>query len=193
MWERQPVTTLTGMTLLDQLATGRRWVVDAGRSRVELEMHVAGLVAVRGRFTRVRGHLDRPDESGEEGCAVHVDVEAASLTTGSACRDAVLNAAGIIDTAAGPLITYRSRTLRPAPHGGWQVLGVIGTARCALPLRLAVGDPETTPEGVMLHGRGELSRDDVVRLVARSGAAVLMGPTATLDLTLALRPVLPGE
>ncbi|WP_214402328.1 YceI family protein [Pseudonocardia lacus] len=176
------------MSLLDHGVMGDTtcWTVDARGSRLELEMRVGGLLPVRGRFTGVRGRLDVGDDLAS--CAVQVDVDATSLTAGSARRDAVLDRAGVLDPAAGPVITYRSRAVRAVPRGGWLVLGVLGTDRCAVPLRLEVAEPQWGPSGALLHARGEITRDEVVRLLARPGAGVLLGPVARLDLALALRP-----
>jgi len=172
------------MTRLDHLLAGRTrgvCTVDPAASRVELTMRVCGLLGLRGRFTDVHGHVEWDDDPAR--CRVHVDVDTASLTAGSARRDAVLAAAGIIDPEAGPVITFRSHSIRSDP-GGWRIDGVLGTDRCALPLRLAVGEPETLPGALRLRARGRVSRDDVVALVARPSAGVLLGPHAQLDLTL---------
>jgi polyisoprenoid-binding protein YceI len=188
MTARPRLARLSGMTLLDHGVVGDTtcWTVDAQGSRLELEMRVGGLLPVRGRFTGVRGRLDVGDDP--TGCAVRVDVDTASLTAGSARRDAVLHRAGILDPAAGPVITFRSRAVRPEPHGGWQVLGVLGTDRGEAPLRLAVAEAQRGPTCALVRARGEITRDVVLALLAHPGAGALLGPTARLDLALALRP-----
>lgn len=188
MSARARADTLTGMTLLDldlDLTGSDTWTVDGTRSCVALTMRVCGMLGLRGRFTRVRGHLERAPDAAS--CRVHVDVDTASLTAGSVRRDALLAAAGVIDPAAGPMITFRSHAI--TEHGrGWRIGGVLGTDRCAVPLHLHAGPLEPDGDGLALRATGRVTRDEVLRLVARPGAGVLLGPEARLDLTLAVRP-----
>ena len=96
--------TTTTSALLDPmtgLPAPGRWTVDAAATRLELTTTFRGLFRLRGRFTEAVGYLDVGAEAG--GCRMRVDVAAASLTTGSAARDAMLTAAGLVDPAAGPL------------------------------------------------------------------------------------------
>lgn len=182
------------MSILDHTPAGLRagrWTVDPQRSRLELDMRVAGMVGLRGRFTGMSGHLDLGRDTGPDlgpgppGGAVFVEVETGSLTTGSGYRDRILTGAGIIDPQAGPTITYRSHTITPV-GAGWRVAGVLGTARCALPLRLAVESSRCTPTEIRLSAHGSITRDEMVRLLTRPGAAALLGPSADLDLTITL-------
>lgn len=164
--------------------TGTR-TVDAAASRLELTMRIGGLLGVRGRFTRLTGHVGvDPDP---RACTGAVTVDLASLTAGSPRRDAVLAAAGIVDPAAGPVVTYRS-TAVTRDAGGWRIDGVLATERAARSVRLDVDrlpDPGR-PVRHLVHARGVLSRADVVALVAHPGAAPLLGREARLDLALAV-------
>lgn len=187
-----PAGIFLGMTVLDldllqiERIAGE-WAVDADGSRVEMAVRVCAMVGLRGRFTGVRGHVELG--AGPAGCRLHVDVDTGSLTTGSARRDAVLAAAGIIDPAAGPVLTYRSHVIATDPRGGWRIDGVLGTSRCALPLRLVAAAPERLPDGLRMRARGRVTREQILRLLAAPGAGVLLGSHAQLDLTLVVRPV----
>lgn len=182
------MTTAT-CSLLDPatglLAPGR-WILAAAASRLRIETTFRGLFALRGRFTEVAGRVDVADELGD--CRMQVDVAAASLTTGSATRDAMLHAAGLIDPAVGPLLRFRSRRL-VRRGAGLVVDGVIGTERGAAPVRLDVQLPRRTSGPVLaLRARGVIDRETIGALLTRPGVERLLGATARLDLTIGLRP-----
>ncbi len=116
--------------------------VVAAASRLHLDASFRGLFGIRGRFTDVAGYIDVGDDL--EGTRMRIDVRAASLTTGSATRDAMLSAAGLIDPDAGPLLRFRPR--RIARRGTALVVdGLVGTDRAVAPLRLDVELPLAAP------------------------------------------------
>jgi polyisoprenoid-binding protein YceI len=165
--------------------TACRWHVDGARSRLLLDARVFGVVAVRGRFTAVAGHLDLPPDPLQS--RIVIGVRTGSLTTGSARVDTALAASGLIDPSAGPVIGYRSTGVHRAPEGGWQITGVLRTSRGARPLVLRLAGPPATAAGRMrLHARGRITRDDIAALLSRPGATGLIGPTAELDLRVEL-------
>lgn len=167
----------------DGIAAGR-WTVDAARSRLLLDARVCGVVEVRGRFTELAGELDATADP--PGARLGIDVVAGSLTSGNDRIDALLAASGLIDPDAGELIRYRSASLHPtaAPVS---VAGVLGTARGRRPLVLRLASPPTASgTHIRLHVRGVITRDDIGHLLARPGAARLIGPTAGLDLRVEL-------
>lgn len=118
---------------------------------------------------------------------ISIDVATVSLTTGNRRRDAMLAAVGLIDHAAAPLIHYRSCVLSER-DGRWKVDGMISTTRGARPLALDVAEPAAVDGSVRLHARGRISRGDIADLLARPGAAPLLGPSADLSLTVELVP-----
>jgi len=181
-------TTTAAPALLDPrtgLPTPGRWTVDAAATRLELATTFRGLFGLRGRFTDAVGFLDVGAEAG--GCRMRIDVAAASLTTGSAARDAMLHAAGLVDPAAGPLLRFRSR--RIVHRGpGLVVDGTVGTDRAVAPLRLAVQLPQrASGGGLTLRAYGRIGRDTIGALLTRPGVEQLLGATATVDLTVAVR------
>jgi polyisoprenoid-binding protein YceI len=167
------------------LATGRWWVHAAG-SRLLLDARVCGMVGVRGRFTEVAGRVDiAPDPVDSR---LHIQVLAASLTTGNAGRDALLTAAGLIDPDAGPVLHFRSRTLsRGSGQASWRVDGLLSTARGDRPLTLALSTACVAGAEIRIDATGRIGRDDIAYLPARPGTARLLGPVAELDLTVTLR------
>ncbi|WP_232666158.1 YceI family protein [Pseudonocardia sp. TRM90224] len=171
-----PTTSTPGLT-------SGRWAVRAAGSRLLLETKACGFVGVQGRFTSVAGHVDVAADP--QASSIRISVATASLTSGNARRDALLDAAGLIDPEAGPYLRFRSVALRCFPSG-WEVDGLLGTARGALPLRLALAEPVATEHGVRLRASGTIARSTIDALIARPGAARLLGPSATLDLTVEL-------
>jgi polyisoprenoid-binding protein YceI len=179
------MTTTTSALLepMTGLPARGRWTVDT--ARLELTTTFRGLFRLRGRFTEAVGYLDVGAEVG--GCRMRIDVAAASLTTGSAARDAMLTAAGLVDPAAGPLLRFRSR--RIVHRGtGLVVDGTVGTARAVAPLRLAVQLPQRAGGGLTLRAHGRIGREVIGALLTRPGVEQLLGATATVDLTVAVRP-----
>ena len=162
------------------------WTVVTGRSQVLLDARVFGMIAVRGRFTEFSGQLDLTPEPLQSRIAI--DVRTDSLTAGNTRVDTALAASGLVDPSAGPLISYRSTGLHRTPSGdGWQVAGVLRTARGARPIVLRLAGPPATRAGrLRLHASGRITRDDIAALLSRPGAAALIGPTAELDLRVEL-------
>ncbi|MGI5130941.1 YceI family protein [Pseudonocardia sp. CA-107938] len=176
---------MTAPTLTPALLDPGRWIVDAAASSLRLETTFRGLFALRGRFTQATGHLDVDDRVA--GCRMHVDVATASLTTGSAARDAMLAAAGLVDPTAGPLLGFRShRVVRRA--AGLLVEGAVSTDRAVAPLRLAVELPRLSGGTTALRAWGRIPRKEIGALLTRPGMEQLLGPTAALNLTVAVHP-----
>ena len=65
------------------------------------------MTTVRGRFTSFRGTLTA-DEAHPEGCCVELEIDAASIDTGSPDRDVHLRSADFFDVERYPTITFRS-------------------------------------------------------------------------------------
>jgi polyisoprenoid-binding protein YceI len=178
-------STLTARPGLDGLTPGR-WAVVPSRSRLALDARVLGRVGVQGRFTEMAGHLDVAAD--RLASRIRIAVRTASLTSGSRRLDAVLDASGLVDPSAGPAIRYRSAALHPpGATGRWHVAGTLSTARGERPLTLELTGPPAVRGGrVRLHARGMVTRTDIAELLARPGAAGLIGATAHLDLQVEL-------
>jgi len=84
------------------------WQVDGAHSAVNLSVRHMVISKVRGRFAKwsARLQLETTDLSRS---AVEVDIEAASIETGVADRDAHLRSADFLDAEKHPTLRYRSR------------------------------------------------------------------------------------
>ena len=87
--------------------TGTTWRLDPAHSSVEFSVKHMMMTTVRGRFKSVTATLTA-DEQHPEGCCVEVDIDAASIDTGVADRDAHLRGPDFFNAEQHPKITFKS-------------------------------------------------------------------------------------
>ena len=107
------------------------WQVDGAHSAVSLGVRHMVISKVRGRFTRwsAKLALDTADLSRS---SVEVEIEAASIDTGIADRDAHLRSADFLDAEKHPQLTYRGRPVEVVSKDRLRVVGdltIRGVAR----------------------------------------------------------------
>ena len=84
-----------------------QYLLDTAHSTIEFSVPQLVISRVRGRFTNFAGLIDLdPDDITRS--KVNVEIDAASLTTGLARRDAHLRSKEILDVATYPLISFES-------------------------------------------------------------------------------------
>ena len=121
------------------------WEMDPAHSSVEFAVKHMMFTTVRGRFKTFTGTIQvnehNPDES-----RVVVEIDAASIDTGVADRDAHLRSADFLDVENHPKITFRSTGIK-GPHkkegDRFSLTGELEIRGQAMPVTL-----ETTFEGV---------------------------------------------
>jgi polyisoprenoid-binding protein YceI len=86
------------------------WLLDPAHSSVEFSVKHMMMTTVRGRFKSVNAKL-AADEDHPEGCCVDVEIDAASLDTGVADRDAHLRGPDFFDASQYPKIIFTSKRL----------------------------------------------------------------------------------
>jgi polyisoprenoid-binding protein YceI len=132
------------------------WHVAAHRTKVGFTVRKLGLIRVRGTFA-VRDGFAVTDRSGTPRQAGAV-LDAASVATGIARRDADLRGARFFDVARFGELTYRADRFE-AVDGGWLARGTLRVRDREVPLDLTVV-AETAADGkeVRLTGRGVIDR-----------------------------------
>jgi polyisoprenoid-binding protein YceI len=84
------------------------WSFDTDRSTIGFAVRHMVVSKAHGRFTRWTGKIDF-DETSPESSSVEVEIDAASVDTDDASRDAYLRSTDFLDVAAFPRIVFRSR------------------------------------------------------------------------------------
>jgi polyisoprenoid-binding protein YceI len=86
------------------------WTLDPAHTAVEFAVKHMMFTTVRGRFKNLTGTI-HIDEQNPGNSRVEVDIEAASIDTGVADRDAHLRSADFLDVENHPRLTFRSRRI----------------------------------------------------------------------------------
>ena len=95
------------------MAETTQWNIDPAHSAVEFAVKHMMFTTVRGRFKRFRGTI-RVDEQSPDRSSVEVEIDAASIDTGVADRDAHLRSADFLDVEKHPKVTFRSKRVEGA-------------------------------------------------------------------------------
>ena len=98
------------------------WQVDGAHSAVSLTVRHMVISKVRGRFTRWSAKLAL-DTADLARSAVEVEIEAASIDTGVADRDAHLRSPDFLDAQKYPSLRYRSRRVEALSKDRLRVVG----------------------------------------------------------------------
>lgn len=109
--------------------------IDASHSVVEFVVRHLGLSRVRGRFNEFAGTLHIGDDV--ESSSVQATIQAASIDTRDADRDAHLRGGDFLDVEANPTLEFRSTALRHEA-GQWLLDGELTIAGTTRPVTLDV-------------------------------------------------------
>jgi polyisoprenoid-binding protein YceI len=101
------------------------WQIDPAHSAIEFAVKHMMFTTVRGRFKAFKGTIEA-DEQNPDGSIVNVEIDASSIDTGVADRDAHLNSADFLDVENHPTITFRSRRVEGAASKEGDAFKVVG-------------------------------------------------------------------
>lgn len=119
-----------------------RWEIDSSHSGIEFVVRHLLISKVRGRFSRWSGAIEVPDD--DWACAtVNVVVDASSIDTGIAARDAHLRTPEYLDIERFPEIMFRSRLVTPAVDGRRRMVGTLSIKGHTGEVTLHVEEPRS--------------------------------------------------
>src|SRR5687768_7590649 len=116
------------------------WEIDPAHTTIEFAVKHMMFTTVRGRFKNFSGTV-RVDERNPDLSGVDVDIEAESIDTGVADRDAHLRSADFLDVEKHPRITFRSTEVdgAHAKNGDrFRITGDVQIRGQAMPVTLEV-------------------------------------------------------
>lgn len=129
------------------------WQVDAAHSAVNLTVKHMVISRVRGRFGKWTAKLSL-DTANLAASTVEVEIDAASIDTGVADRDAHLRSADFLDVEKYPTIRYASRKVEVLSPERLRIVGdltIHGVTR-EVPLDVEVGGQGKDPWGNLRAG-----------------------------------------
>jgi polyisoprenoid-binding protein YceI len=98
------------------------WQIDSAHSGIHFSVRHLVIAKVRGQFSRWTGALEVPDGDFSK-ATVDVTIDAASIETGVADRDAHLKSADFFDVERFPELTFRGRRVEPKGSDRFVLVG----------------------------------------------------------------------
>ncbi len=114
-----------------------RWEIDSGHSGIHFSVRHMVLARVRGKFTRWSGTVLAQDGD-ESRASVDVVIDASSIDTGVADRDAHLKSPDFLDVARYPEITFKADRSERLSADRLRVSGLLTIHGVARPVVLEV-------------------------------------------------------
>lgn len=94
--------------------THERWEIDSSHSGVHFSVRHLVIAKVRGQFSRWTGTIHLPQDGDLGAARLEVAIDASSIETGVADRDAHLRSADFFDVERFPDLTFTSTSVEPA-------------------------------------------------------------------------------
>jgi polyisoprenoid-binding protein YceI len=122
--EEHTVAEAGGLHPPERTRAAGTWVFDAVDSRVRFSVRRVVVSRVHGQFTKWRGRIAFDDTS-LESSRVEVHIDAASIETDDADRDAHLRSADFLHADRFPHITFTSTKVESASQGRLRITGIL--------------------------------------------------------------------
>ena len=128
------------------LAAAATWQIDTAHSAAQFAVRHMMVSTVRGQFGGVRGTIEY-DPAQPARAAVDVTIDANTLNTREAKRDAHLKSPDFFEVEKFPTITFKSKRVEPAGQGKLRLIGDLTMKGVTKEVALDVEGP--TPEVTM--------------------------------------------
>jgi polyisoprenoid-binding protein YceI len=116
------------------------WKIDPAHSSAEFKVKHMMISNVKGQFSKLSGTLVH-DETNHGKSHVEVSIDASSIHTGDAQRDAHLKSADFFDVEKFPALAFKSQNVRPVKDGELAVEGDLTIHGVTRKVSLAVEGP----------------------------------------------------
>ncbi|WP_203935895.1 YceI family protein [Planosporangium mesophilum] len=163
------------------------WVLDPAHSIVRAKARHLALSHVEGRFMAFSGEVRVADPV--EASTVEVTIEAASIDTGNADRDAHLRSPDFLDVERFPVLRYRGERVVRQDEDRWRVEGFLTIRDVTRPVALEAtylgsGSDPWGGQRIALVASTQLARRDYEMNwnMGLPGGLVVVGPTLRIDL-----------
>ncbi len=165
------------------------WNLDAAHSTAEFKVKHMMISNVRGKFTGISGALTL-DEADVTKSSVEATIDATTIDTGDAQRDAHLKSAEFFDADKFPKLTFKSASVKSKGNGELAVSGDLTIHGVTRPVVFDVEGPTAPakdPWGntrVGLSGTAKINRKDfgLTWNAALETGGILIGEEVTITL-----------
>jgi polyisoprenoid-binding protein YceI len=144
--------------------TKERWEIDSSHSSIHFAVRHLMIAKVRGQFSKWTGTLEAPDGDLRK-AGLTVTIDAASIDTGVADRDAHLRSADFFDVEKYPEATFTTVDTKREGSGRFELHGLLTIKGITQPVMLTVeeagraADPWGNTRAVF-SAKGAISRKD---------------------------------
>lgn len=171
------------------------WTIDSANSRASFAIRHLGVLIVRGTFHTLAGALQY-DPDTEEEARIEVAIDARSLKTSAALRDAYLRQ-NIFRIKYHPTLHFKSRRVQKLSEDRAKIMGdlTINGIRRAVTLEAALLEETLEPsKRLRFEGWAVLNRSDFTpRFMMITEALGIIGQRVEVTLEIEVVPVTVGE
>ena len=178
----------------DISAIAGEWELDPSHSALEFVARYAMFTLVRGRFTSFSGAVVI-DPMHPDATQISVDIDAASVDSAMAVRDAHVRGEDFLDIERHPTITFRSRGVTLLAAGRYSVPGQLTIRGITQPVRLVVELFGRAPDmlgsprlGFKVAAKLQRSRWDITWNAPVIGGGVVLADDVDVELDVSLVP-----
>ena len=176
---------MTGPTTLDLTGT---WDLDPAHTRLGFAARHAMVATVRGSFGIFSGVI-QIDQTDPSKASAEVEIDAASLSTGTEQRDQHLRSGDFLDVENFPTITFRSTSAEEVDSDTYKLVGDLTIKDKSHPVTLELDFQGSSPDPfgntrAGFEGKTTVNRKDwgLTWNVAIEGGGILVGEKVKLEL-----------